>query len=153
MPPTKGRFCNTIAAIALVHTSIQSDWRMQTKEILSTSNSNKHSHKVTPKPVRQTLTWCWLREVFKSSYGFRLRDSEAEQRALQSLHIYCSNVNSYCSAPESNKQNPPDTTIDLPFFFRFISTYILLQTSLRPHQARVIRAIYSFYLFTYLLFI
>ena len=43
-------------------------------------------------------------------------DLEAEQRALRLLHIYCSNVNSYSSAPESNKQNPPDRT--LPFSFR-----------------------------------
>ena len=48
---------------------------------------------------------------------FCLRDSEAEQRALQFLHIHCSNVDSYSPAPESNKQNPPDRTLDLPFFF------------------------------------
>ena len=48
---------------------------------------------------------------------FCLRDSKAEQRALQFLHIYCSNRNSYSSDPESNKQNPLDTIIiDLPFF-------------------------------------
>ena len=34
----KGRFCNTIASVALVHTSIQNDKRMQTKEILSSRN-------------------------------------------------------------------------------------------------------------------
>ena len=51
--------------------------------------------------------------------GFCLRESEAEQRALQFLHIYCSNVNSYSSAPESNEQNPPDRTKYLPFLFRF----------------------------------
>ena len=39
--------------------------------------------------------------------------------ALQFLHIYCSNVNSYPSAPESNRQNTPDRTVDLPFFFRY----------------------------------
>ena len=49
---------------------------------------------------------------------FCFRDSEAEQRALQLLHIYCSNVDSYSSAPESNKQNPPERTLDLLFFFR-----------------------------------
>ena len=50
--------------------------------------------------------------------GFCLvRVSEAEQRALQLLHIHCSNVNSYSSAPESNKQNPQDRTIDLSLFF------------------------------------
>ena len=48
-----------------------------------------------------------------------LRDSEAEQRTLQLLHIYCSNVESYFSAPESNKQNPPDRALYLPFFFRY----------------------------------
>ena len=46
------------------------------------------------------------------SGGFGLRDSETEQRALQLQHIYCSNVNSYCTSPESNKQNPPDRTLD-----------------------------------------
>ena len=51
------------------------------------------------------------------SGGFCLRDSEAEQRALQLLHIYCLNVDSYSSAPESNKQNPPDRTLDLLVFF------------------------------------
>ena len=69
------------------------------------------------------------------SRGFCLFDSEAEQRALQFLHIYCSNVNSYCSAPESNKQNLPDRTKDLPVFFR----YRQLKTSLCPHQVRVSR--------------
>ena len=34
----KGRFCNTIASVAVVHTSKQSDKRMQTKEILSSRN-------------------------------------------------------------------------------------------------------------------
>ena len=53
------------------------------------------------------------------SRGFCLRDSEAEQRASQFLHIYCSNVNNYSSAPESNRPNPPDGTMDLPFFFRY----------------------------------
>ena len=52
------------------------------------------------------------------SRGFCLHDSEAEQRALQFLHIYCLNVDSYSLAPETNRPNPPDRTIDLPFFFR-----------------------------------
>ena len=52
------------------------------------------------------------------SGGFCLCYSEAEQMALQFLHIHCSNVNSYSSAPESDKQNRPDRTIDIPFFFR-----------------------------------
>ena len=34
----KGRFCNTIVSVALVHTSKQSDKRMQAKEILSSRN-------------------------------------------------------------------------------------------------------------------
>ena len=51
------------------------------------------------------------------SCRFCLFDSGAEQRALQFLHIYCSNVNSYSSAPESNKQNLLDRTIDLLIFF------------------------------------
>ena len=36
------------------------------------------------------------------SGGFCLRDLGAEQKALQFLYIYCSNVNSHYSAPESN---------------------------------------------------
>ena len=32
--------------------------------------------------------------------------------------FYCSNENSY-PAPESSKQNPPDRTLDLPFFFHY----------------------------------
>ena len=53
------------------------------------------------------------------SRGFCLFDSETEQRALQFLHIYCSDVCSHSSTPESNKQNPRDRTLDLPFFFRY----------------------------------
>ena len=53
------------------------------------------------------------------SSGFCLFDSETEQRALQFLHIYCSDVRSHSSAPESNKQNPRDRTLDLPIFFRY----------------------------------
>ena len=53
------------------------------------------------------------------SRRFCLRDSEAKQRALRLLHIYCSNVNSYSSAPESSRPNPPDRTMDLPFFSRY----------------------------------
>ena len=88
--------------------------------------------KVVPKPAVQDLTGCeqgkFLIEVLclklkkkgKSKVLPRrvcLRDSEAKQRALQFLHIHCSNVNSYSSAPESNRQNPPERTMDLPFFF------------------------------------
>ena len=51
------------------------------------------------------------------SRGFCLFDSETEQRALQFLHIYCSDVRSHFSAPESNRQNPRDRTLDLRFFF------------------------------------
>ena len=35
------------------------------------------------------------------------------------MHIYCSDVRSHSSAPESNNQNPRDRTLDLPFFFRY----------------------------------
>ena len=72
---------------------------------------------------------------YKVLYGrFCLHDSETEQRALKLLHIYCSNVNSYCSAPESNKQNPPDRNLDLSSFF-VIS--LLFKTFHHHHQARV----------------
>ena len=46
-------------------------------------------------------------------------DSETEQRALQFLHIYCSDVRSHSSAPESNRRSPRDRTLDLPIFFRY----------------------------------
>ena len=52
------------------------------------------------------------------SRGFCLFDSETEHRAIQFLHIYCLDVRSHSSAPESNKQNPQDRTLDLPFCFR-----------------------------------
>ena len=32
--------------------------------------------------------------------------------------FFCSNVNRYFSGPESNRQNLPDTAMDLPLFFR-----------------------------------
>ena len=50
------------------------------------------------------------------SRGFFLRDSEAELKALRFLHSQCSNVNSHSSTPESNRLNPRDRTLDLPFF-------------------------------------
>ena len=53
------------------------------------------------------------------SRGFCLFDSETEQGELRLLHIYCSDVRSYSAAPESNKQNPRDRTLGLPFFFRY----------------------------------
>ena len=59
------------------------------------------------------------------SRGFCISDSGAEQRALQFLHIYCSDVNSYFSAPESNRQNPPNRNMDLPFFFLYKHLTIL----------------------------
>ena len=49
------------------------------------------------------------------SRGFCSFNSETEQRALQFLHIYCSDVRNHSSAPESNKQNPRDRTLDLLF--------------------------------------
>ena len=53
------------------------------------------------------------------SRGVCLFDSETEQRALQFLHIYCSDVRSHSSSPESNRQNPRDRTLDLLIFFRY----------------------------------
>ena len=57
---------------------------------------------------------------------YRLRESkimhhmsQTEQRALQFLHIYCSDVRSHSSSPESNKQNLRGRTLDLPSFFRY----------------------------------
>ena len=67
-----------------------------------------------------------------------LRDSEAGQKTLLLLHIYCLMANNYSSAPEPNKQNPRDRTLALPIFFCH-KHLTLLKTSLRPHQARVSR--------------
>ena len=53
------------------------------------------------------------------SSGFCLFGSEAKQRALQFLHIYCSDERSHSTAPESNKQNPRGRTLDLSFFCRY----------------------------------
>ena len=86
------------------------------------------------KLVLQALVWCRRREVCREgmclwrkkkgkstvlSRAFCLFDPETEQRASQFLHIYCSDVRSHSSAPESNNQNPRDRTSDLPFFFHF----------------------------------
>ena len=53
------------------------------------------------------------------SRGFCFFDSETEQRALKLWHIHYSDVRSYSSGPESNKQNQRDRTLDLPFFFHY----------------------------------
>ena len=65
--------------------------------------------------------------------GFCLRDFEAKHWALRSFHIFYSNVSSYSSAPESNKQNLPDRTIDLPFFFRKGNHHITSLESVPSH--------------------
>ena len=65
----KGRFCNTIESVAFGS-------HLHSKRLANTDNRNslnqylkkKHSHKVNLKQVRQTLTWCGRREVFKRSY-------------------------------------------------------------------------------------
>ena len=61
----KGRLCNTIASVALVHTSIQSDNRIRTKKYSQLVIQNKHSCKVAPKPVGQALAWCGGKEVLE----------------------------------------------------------------------------------------
>ena len=45
------------------------------------------------------------------------------------------NYNAFCSASESNKQNPRDRTLDLPFFFRY-KQILLLKTIFRVHKTR-----------------
>ena len=49
------------------------------------------------------------------SRGFCLRDSEAKQRPLQFLDIYCSVVNSYSLSLRSIKQNPREKKFRLIF--------------------------------------
>ena len=82
-----------------------------------------------------------LRRKKKGKYkvlsgGFCLHDSEAEQRALEFFHIYCSNLNSYSSAPESNRQNPPNRAMDLPFLFRCMDTTSLKNVPLPTASER-----------------
>ena len=56
------------------------------------------------------------------SRGFRLFDLETKQKASKFWHIYYLNVRSHSSAPESNKQNPQDITLDLPIYLRYKHT-------------------------------
>ena len=127
---------------------------MQTKEILSTNNSKQTKAQSCPETSAANSRFVrakggFLREVMcltrkkkgksKALSGqFCLRYSEAEQTALQFLHIYCSNVNSCSSAPESNKQNRRGSTSDLSFLFCY-KHQIYLKTFLRLHQARLCR--------------
>ena len=71
------------------------------------------------------------------SRGFCLIDSETEQRALQFLHIYCSDERSHSSAPESNKQDPRDRTLDLSIFFRYKQIPKFIQGSKTLEQIRI----------------
>ena len=57
---------------------------------------------------------CLKRKKGKSivlSRGFCSFDSETEQRVLIFWHYHYSDVRSYSSAPESNKQNPRERTL------------------------------------------
>ena len=65
--------------------------------------------------IARYMPFCLI--TANSSTGFN--SAETEQRELQFLHIYCSDVCSHSAAPESNKQNPRDRTLDLPIFFRY----------------------------------
>ena len=78
------------------------------------------------------------------SGGLCLRYSEAEERALQWMHICCSIVDSYSSGPESNKQNPGDRALDLPFFFRYKNrTYLQSLPSPAPVSLTGFRATFA----------
>ena len=89
----KGRFCNTIASVALVHTrqfKAISDCRQ--RKFSQPVIQNKHSHKVALKPVRQTLAWCGQREVSKRSY-FNPRsigERESFHRSSGTCQLLCS---------------------------------------------------------------
>ena len=113
----KGRFCNTIETVALVHTSIQAIneyWqRKSLNQKFKTNVAAKLPWNQYGKLSLDAGKGRLLREVIclrrkekgKSkvlSSRFCLGDLEAEQRALWLLHIHCSNVNNYSSAPKSN---------------------------------------------------
>ena len=53
------------------------------------------------------------------SRGFCLFDLGAAEGLRTSEQEICKNCNSLCSASESNKQNPRDSTLYLPIFFRY----------------------------------
>ena len=94
---------------------------MQPKEILSTRNSKQTKPHSCPETSSREVMCLRRKKKGKSkvqSRIFYLRDSETEQRALRFLHINCSNASSYSSAPELNRPNPRDRTLDLPFFSR-----------------------------------
>ena len=127
---------------------------MQRKEILSNSQAeiqNKRSRKVALNRCGKLSFGAgegtFLREAMclrrkkkdKSKVlprGFCLFDSEAEQRALRLLHIYCSDVRSNSSAPESTEQNPRDRALGLPFFFRLKHIRVSSSFSQKPPFAR-----------------
>ena len=57
--------------------------------------------------------------IARGKVKLRFLTPEAEQRALQFLHIHYSNIKNCSSAPGSNKQDPPDRTLDLSLLFRY----------------------------------
>ena len=73
---------------------------------LISTRSLGHSHDSVP--LREAMC---LRRKEKGtskvlSRGFCLHRAEVKRRALRLLHIHCSNVYSYYSAPELNRPNP-----------------------------------------------
>ena len=113
---------------------------------------NKRGCTVALKPVRQTLVvWCGRREVFKRRYvlitkkkgkskilshGFCSFESDTEQMALQ----FCICIaQMYKVTPRLlNQINKIRATELLTGSSSFvIRTYLLLKTSLHPHQTRV----------------
>ena len=134
-----------MASVAFVHTSIKaiSNCRQKTfpQPVIQSRHSCIHcchenskggSHLVQMKGefLRKVI---YLLRNYKGmskvlSGGFCVHGLKALQKALHFLHIYCPNVNSYSTAPESNEQNPPNESLDLHFFFRY--KQIILSKSL-----------------------
>ena len=72
---SKGRFCNTIASVVLVHTSVfkrlaNADKRNSLNQLFKTITAAK----VSPQPVVQTLTWCGCEEVFRKVMCLRRKN-------------------------------------------------------------------------------
>ena len=58
------RFCNKMATVALTDTSIQIDWSLQTKEILSTGKSNQTRSQKLPRKQQGKLMFCASKRWF-----------------------------------------------------------------------------------------
>ena len=67
-PCNKGRFCNTVATVALIASQFKAIKDCRQMKFSQPVNQNKHGHKNAVKSVRQTLALCKRKVVLKRSY-------------------------------------------------------------------------------------